>query len=137
MPATDLLISAKIRAILASHWIDAEKLQFRTASGTVRFYGVLARQGSFGLCDVGTAFVEVLLAEIQRTPGVQKVYFTGVEIEHHKRLGITEDDEILSCEGTCPREPQTTGTKPNPSVSNRAPSGSDRTAGGRTGVDSQ
>ena len=101
MPTIDLQINSKIRAILARHWVDAEKLQFRTTGGTVRFHGVLARQGSFAGCEVDATLVEVLISEIRRISGVQKVYFTGVEIERRNlRIGETEDGDIGSFEGT-------------------------------------
>ena len=107
MPTTDLQISASIRALLASHWIDTEKLHFRTTAGTVRFYGVLARQGSFAVCALSKTFFEALADEIQRTPGVQKVYFTGVEIERHKRTSATEgEDETLAGDESRPRQPE-------------------------------
>jgi hypothetical protein len=106
MPTSDLQISAKIRAILASHWIDAERLQFRTTRGTVRFYGVLARQGTFGLCEMGTSFVEILVDEIQSTPGVEKVYFTGVEIERHKRSTENGEEEVPASEEADQNEPR-------------------------------
>jgi len=91
MPAIDLQISSQVRAILARHWIDAERLHFRTTGGTVRFHGVLARQGSFMARDVGMSLLEVLIHEIRRVPGVQKVYFTGVEVE--QRDVMTSDDD--------------------------------------------
>ena len=105
MPTTDLQINSRIRAILARHWVDAEKLQFRTTGGTVRFHGVLARQGSFAGCEVDTTLVEVLISEIRRTPGVQKVYFTGVEVERRNaRIGHAGDVELDSFEGTRKRK---------------------------------
>jgi hypothetical protein len=115
MPIIDLQINAKIRAILARHWIDAERLHFRISSGTVRFHGVLARIGSFAVCDVDTTFVETLVDEIRRAPGVQKVYFTGVEIERRKRVltGI-EGGEVLAREGTRPPRPQAPEPEPEP-----------------------
>jgi hypothetical protein len=101
MPTNDLQINSKIRAIFARHWVDAEKLQFRTTAGTVRFHGVLARQGSFTVCDADTTLLEVLINEIRRISGVQKVYFTGVEVEHNQsRRVAVEDDGIDSCETT-------------------------------------
>jgi len=103
----DLQINSKIRAILARHWIDSEKLHFRTTGGTVRFHGVLARQGSFTVCEVDTTLLEVLINEIRRTPGVQKVYFTGVELERRGRMiEAIEGGDIHSPEGTRHREPQ-------------------------------
>jgi hypothetical protein len=97
MPTMDLQINAKIRAILARHWIDSEKLHFRTTGGTVRFHGVLARQGSFKVCEVDTTLLEVLIYEIRRTPGVQKVYFTGVELEQRDReIEVIEGGDIHS-----------------------------------------
>jgi len=79
--SNDLDINSKIRAILTRHWIDADRLRFRTTAGTVRFHGTLARQGSLMVCDVEATLIEVLINEIRHVPGVQKVYFTGVELE--------------------------------------------------------
>jgi hypothetical protein len=99
MPTIDLQISAKIRAVLARHWIDTEKLRFGAAAGVVRFSGVLARQGAHSVCDVDATFVEMLVDEIRRIQGVEKVYFTGVEIERRRRMmGATEGNEVLSCD---------------------------------------
>lgn len=108
MPTIDLQINSKIRAVLARHWVDAEKLQFRTAAGTVRFHGVLARQGSYAACDVETSLVEVLINEIRRISGVQKVYFTGVEVEQRNaRIDATLDGGgIDSYEGGRRRKPE-------------------------------
>jgi hypothetical protein len=100
MPSIDLLINSRIRAILARHWVDAEKLQFRTTAGTVRFHGVLARQGAVATCDIDSTLVEVLINEIRRIEGVQKVYFTGVEIERRDhKVGVNEEGEIDSHQG--------------------------------------
>jgi hypothetical protein len=107
MPTIDLQINANIRAILARHWIDAEKLHFRTTGGTVRFHGVLARQGSIAVPDLDTTLVEVLVTEMRRTPGVLKVYFTGVEVERRNRvLCPIESGEIHSYEVKLHRKPQ-------------------------------
>ena len=97
MPAIDLQISSQVRAILARHWIDAERLHFRTTGGTVRFHGVLARKGSFVACDLGMSLMEVLIHEIRRVPGVQKVYFTGVEIEHLDRTSDDDRVHVFDC----------------------------------------
>ena len=108
MPTTDLQINSKIRAILARHWVDAERLQFRTTAGTVRFHGVIARQGFFTFSDVDTSLVEILINEIQRISGVQKVYFTGVEFEKHtSRIDAPEDREIDWHGGARKRKPET------------------------------
>ena len=95
MPINDLDINAKIRAILARHWIDADKLRFRTTGGTVRFHGTLARQGSLMVCDVEATLIEVLINEIRHVPGVQKVYFTGVDLEQRtRRIDALDGAEI-------------------------------------------
>ena len=107
MPAIDLLINSNIRAILARHWIDTEKLHFRTTGGTVRFHGVLARQGSLKAPEVNGTVLEAVMHEIRRIPGVQKVYFTGVEIEHRShRVATVEDEEIHVYEVTFRRKPE-------------------------------
>jgi hypothetical protein len=117
MPTIDLQITAKIRAILARHWIDPEKLHFRTSGGTVRFNGVLARQGAYAVCNVDGTFVEVLVDEIRRTPGVEKVYFTGVEIERRRRVvGATDGEEALSGDATRSRGPQPVELEPEPEL---------------------
>ena len=93
MPTSDLQINSKIREILARHWVDAEKLQFRTAAGTVRFHGLLARQGYGVAGGVNTLLLETLISEMRSIAGVQKVYFTGVEIEQNPNVGVTGDHQ--------------------------------------------
>ena len=128
MSTTDLHINSKIRAVLARHWVDAEKLQFLTAAGTVRFHGVLARQGCAAVCDVETSLMEVLIGEIRRISGVRKVYFTGVTIEQQRDLGIgaPEAPEVDSFKGTRQRKPESPEEDPARALADKRRSRSQR-----------
>ena len=107
MPTNDLQIDSRIRAILAGHWIDTQKLHFWTNGGTVRFSGVIVRHASCPACDVDMTVVEVLMNEIRRTPGVRRVYFTGVKVEKRKRsIRPIEAGTIHSYEGARKRIPE-------------------------------
>ncbi len=83
-PVSDYQINARVRSVLARHWVDLHKIKFGSYKGTVRFHGELCHLGgtAFGVSDVSK--VEAIESGIRSIAGVKRVHF---ELSHWRRSG--------------------------------------------------
>ena len=90
----DTRIAEQVRRVLTRFWIDASELRYTCTRGTLRFHGLLRRLPSADRdCPLYEPVIEVLTQEIRRLRGVQKVYFTGVQVEERWVQAELVDDD--------------------------------------------
>ena len=80
MAASSFLVNCKVRAILARHWIDLQKIRFHFVRGTLYLKGELRQLGPRGPVPLDGLVLERLEWEIRGIPGVKKVYFLGLKM---------------------------------------------------------
>ena len=78
---SDVKISELVKRVLTRHWIDQTDLRFTSTRGTIRFHGTLRHLSNAGSIPINEPLLETVTQEIQRIPGVNRVYFTGVQID--------------------------------------------------------
>ncbi|MCZ6795642.1 MAG: hypothetical protein O7J95_18715 [Planctomycetota bacterium] len=72
---SDYEINARVRSVLARHWVDTAKLRFGSFRGTVRLTGELHRLGGDTHTTAQLASkLDCIEHEIQRLRGVKRVY---------------------------------------------------------------
>ena len=75
MQVSDYEINAKVRSVLARHWVDTVQLRFGSFRGTVRLTGELHRLGGQAQTeDQLTSNLSDIEQEIRRIRGVRNVY---------------------------------------------------------------
>ncbi len=95
MGTEDVRITEQVRRVLARHWIDPTDLRWTCTKGTLRFRGTFRRLPSPESPPVGEPLLETVSQEIRRLQGVQKVYFTGVQVEERwfpPEIDVEQDD---------------------------------------------
>lgn len=75
MADSNLKLNAAIRSLLASQWIDLQRIRFATVHGTVRFYGELCYLGAHRGNRSEASRIENLEQQVRRLKGIRKVYF--------------------------------------------------------------
>lgn len=81
MGTEDVRITELVRRVFARHWIDQTDLRFSCTRGVLRFFGRLRRLPTEEPVPLGESLVETITQEIRRIQGVEKVYFSGVQLE--------------------------------------------------------
>ncbi len=83
----DLKINARVRAVLARHWVDLTRVTFAAVNGTVRLSGVLKRLSTE---EESSYFSEedvlIIEQELRSIPGVRRVY---IDLENWKKDAST------------------------------------------------
>ena len=74
MEVSDSRIKSLVKAVFARHWIDLQKIEYRSIRGTVHVRGELCRlSGRASVRD--RSLFEVIESEIKRIPGVKGIHF--------------------------------------------------------------
>jgi hypothetical protein len=74
METSDFQINARVRSVLASHWIDLQRLRFGSFRGTVRLSGEVRLLCDQGVRKLDGSLIELLLADLRSIRGVVRVY---------------------------------------------------------------
>ncbi len=78
MEVSDSRIKSLVRAVFARHWIDLQKVEYRSIRGTVHVRGELCRLSGRASGVRDPSLLEAIEAELKRIPGVSRVYFDVV-----------------------------------------------------------
>ncbi len=90
---TDTEIRSEIRALVAQHRFDFQRIQFRVAGGTVRVCGELLYLGGVRTARVSGSVIGDFERDISRRPGVKHVSF---DLENWRRLASGEWQPVLA-----------------------------------------
>jgi len=90
--ASDTDIRTDIRALLAQHRFDAQRVQMRISGGIVRVSGELIYVGNQYLGNVSGAVVDVFERAIKRLRGVKRAHF---QLDNWRRLSTGEWEPVV------------------------------------------
>jgi hypothetical protein len=75
MSVSDFQINARVRSVLAKHWIDTQRVKFGSFKGTVRFSGQIHPLGDRSATHLDGSKLEIIESELKRIRGVLRVFF--------------------------------------------------------------
>ena len=78
MEVSDSRIKSLVKAVFARHWIDLQKIEYRSIRGTVHVRGELRQLSGRTSSVRDSSLLEAIETELKRIPGVNQVYFDVV-----------------------------------------------------------